>query len=396
MTSDNFRAIRPSRLRVAVAAVAALVVASSALVVGGSTVGAVTTPGAAYAEFTTPAGANPSWTSSLSMTGAAGFPSATIATNSLSPSVPSGASTWLSAATPFGTQFASSQNQKYLSFSPTTGQAMSTTVVTFASLTPVTGWGFAFGDVDAEAVGVSATDASGAAVSASDLGFQSSFNLCNVPSPKPSTCSGVVTYDAPTWIPGSNSGVLQGNTNDTVGASGWFMPLVAIRTLTITSTNLSGIPTATLWIASNLRVIAGTVTQPETPPEPTTTTTEAPTTTSSSTTTSSTSSSTSSTTSTTIAPTTTTTVEPTPNPDPVPDAVIEVIDSTGTVVAETTTDSNGDFSFPAMAPGIYTLVEIPPAGSLPPADFPMIVDVTYGNVTGIIVVNSPAVPKFTG
>jgi len=392
MTSGNFRAIRPSRLRVAIAAIAALVLGSSAIVVGGSSVGAVTTPGAAYAEFTAPAGANPSWTSSLSMPGAAGFPSATIATNSLSPSVPSGASTWLSAATPFGTQFASSQNQKYLNFSPTTGQAMSTTVITFATPTPVTGWGFSFGDVDAETIGVSALDASGAPVSASDLGFQSAFNLCNIPSPKPSACSGVVTFDTPNWVPGSNSGALQGNGVDSVGASGWFMPLIPIRTLTITNTNLSGIPTANLWIASNLRVIAGTVTQPETPPETTTTTTEAPTTTSSSTTTSSTSS----TTTTTIAPTTTTTIEPTPNPDPVVDAIIEVVDSTGTVVAQTTTDANGDFNFPAIAPGVYTLIEIPPAGSLPPTDFPMIVDVTYGNVTGIVVVNSPAVPKFTG
>jgi len=381
------------------AAIAALVVGSSAIVVGGSTVGAVTTPGAAYAEFATPAGANPSWASSLSMPGAAGFPSATIATNSLSPSVPSGTSTWLSAATPFGAQFASSQNQKYLNFSPTTGQAMSTTVITFATPTPVTGWGFAFGDVDAEAIGVSALDASGAPVSTSNLGFQSAFNLCNIPSPKPSACSGVVTFDTPNWVPGANSGVLQGNVNDSVGASGWFTPLIPIRTLTITSTNLSGIPTANLWIASNLRVISGTITQPETPPEPTTTTTEAPTTTSSSTTTSSTTtSSTSSTTTTTITPTTTTTVEPTPNPDPVVDAIVEVVDSTGTVVAQTTTDANGDFRFPAIAPGVYTLIEIPPAGSLPPADFPMVVDVTYGNVTGIVVVNSPVdmEPKFTG
>ena len=80
------------------------------------------------------------------------------------------------------------------------------------------------------------------------------------------------------------------------------------------------------------------------------------------------------------------------------DAIVEVVDSTGTVVAQTTTDANGDFRFPAIAPGVYTLIEIPPAGSLPPADFPMVVDVTYGNVTGIVVVNSPVdmEPKFTG
>ena len=378
MVSDIFRAFRFSRIRTGLAVVAALVLGSAAVVVGGSNDGAVTTPGAAYADFSTPAGANPSWTSGLSMPGAAGFPAASIATNSLSPSVPGGSSTWLSASTPFGAQFASSQNQKYFNFSPTTGQAMSTTTITFASPTPVTGWGFALGDVDAESIGVSATDVNGAPVATSDLGFQSSFNLCNIPSPKPSTCTGVVSYDTPAWVPGSNSGVLQGNVNDTVGASGWFMPAVPLRTLTLRSTNLSGIPTASLWIASNLRVISGTVTEPDVAPAPTTTTTVAPTTTS------------------TTAPTTTTTVAPTPNPDPVPDAVIQVIDATGTVVAETTTDANGDFNFPTIAPGVYTLVEIPPAGALPPANFPLTVDVTYGDATGIVVVNAPAVPKFTG
>lgn len=363
MHPDKSRALSASRRRALGALAAALLMASVAFVVGGSQVGAVVTPGAAYANFATPTGANPSWTTGLTMPGAAGFPAASIATNSLSPSVPSGASTWLSTGTPFGTQFASSQNQGYLNFSPTTGQAMSTTTITFASPTPITGWGFALGDVDAESIGVSATDESGAPVSAANLGFQSAFNLCDIPSPKPSTCSGVVTFDTPTWVPGSNTGVLQGNVNDTTGASAWFMPTVRLGTLTLTSTNLSGFPTASLWIASNLRTISGNISI-----DPV------------------------------VAPTTTTTIAPAPAPVPVPDALVSVLDSTNTVVATTTTDANGDFSFPTLAPGIYTLVEEPPAGTLPPANFPLTVDVTYGNVTGIIVVNTPAElsPKFTG
>jgi len=366
MTSDKSHANRSIFSRVNIALVLALVLGSAVLVGSGANVGAVTTPGAAYADFATPVGSNPTWTSSFSMPGAAGFPAATIVTNSLSPNVPTGASTWLSAATPFGTQFASSQNQKYLNFSPTTGQAMSTTTITFASPTPVSGWGFALGDVDAESIGISATDTNGAAVSTSNLGFQSSFNLCNIPSPKPSTCSGVVTFDAPVWVPGTNSGVLQGNVNDTTGASGWFMPLVPIRSLTLTNTNLSGIPTASLWIASNLRTISGTISA-DPAPAPTTTTT--------------------------TSPTTTTTA-----PAPLPDVIVSVIDSTGDVVATTTTDANGGFVFPTIAPGVYTLIEQPPAGTVPPANFPLIVDVTYGDVTGIVVVNLPADmgPKFTG
>ena len=174
MISDNFRAFSSSRIRGAIAAVAVLALGSTALVVGGASVGAVTTPGAAYADFASPVGANPSWTSSLSMPGAPGFPSATIATNSLSPSTPGGTTTWLSASTPFGAQFASSKNQKYFSFSPTTGQAPSTTTITFATPTPANGWGFALGDVDAESIGVSATGANGSPVAVSELGFQHS------------------------------------------------------------------------------------------------------------------------------------------------------------------------------------------------------------------------------
>ncbi len=356
MKPDNSCAIR--RVGPILATTAAIALVAWSTLTGWSPAGAVTTPGAAYADFATPVGANPSWTSSLSMPGAAGFPAATISTNSLSPSVPSGASTWLSAATPFGTQFATSQNQKYFNFSPTTGQATSATTITFASPTPITGWGFALGDVDAESIGITAIGVDGVPVSTADLGFQSAFNLCNIPSPKPSTCTGVVTYDVPTWIPGSNGGVLQGNVNDTVGASGWFMPRVALRSLTLTNSNLSGIPTASLWIASNLRTISGTITQPDPTP----------------------------------APSPTTTVPATP----VPDAIVQVIDQSGTVVAQTTTDAEGDFSFPAVAPGIYTLVEIPPPGSLPPADFPKIVDVTFADATGILIVNDPVAPRFTG
>jgi len=360
MYSDNSRSTWSSIRQMTVRVAAALSLVGSVVLVGGLQADAVVTPGAAYAAFTTPTGANPSWTTSLTLPGAAGFPSASITTNSLSPSVPSGASTWLSAATPFGTQFASSQNQKYLNFSPTTGQAMSTTTIVFASPTPSTGWGFALGDVDAESIGVSATDENGAPVATANLGFQSAFNFCGVPSPVPSTCSGG-SSDVPTWAPGSNGGALVGNVADTTGATGWFMPTVRLRSLTLTNTNLSGIPTASLWIASNLRTISGNISVEPAAPSSTSTTV-------------------------------------TPAPVPVPNAVVSVVDQTNTVVATTTTDANGDFSFPAMAPGRYTLTEQPPAGMDPPSDWPLTVDVTLGDVTGIRVMNSPSElsPNFTG
>ena len=183
--------------------------------------GAATTPGGAYASLTTPAGANPSWTSAVTIPGANGFPSSSLATTSLSPSVPSGSSAWLSASTPFGGQFGSSQGLSYLSFGATTSQANSTTVLTFASPTPTAGWGFALGDVDAESIQLSATDASGNAIAVSGLGYQGNFNYCAV-SPKPSTCTGAGPFtDVPTWNAGTAT--LAGNGADTSGASGWFM-----------------------------------------------------------------------------------------------------------------------------------------------------------------------------
>ena len=359
-SNETHSPIMGSRRRLS--ALIAIVSIASVVLMGGARVEAVATPNAAYATFATPTGANPSWTSALSMPGAAGFPSASIVTNSLSPSVPSGASTWLSAATPFGAQFASSQNQGYLNFSPTTGQAMSTTTITFASPTPITGWGFALGDVDAESISISAIDEFGAPVSGANLGFQSVFNFCNISSPKPSTCTGVSVYDTPVWTSGVSGGVLQGNVNDTVGASGWFMPSVRLSQLTLANANLSGIPTASLWIASNLRTISGNISS-DPVSSSTTTSTSAPS-----------------------------------AAQPVADAVVSVLDGANNVIASTTTDANGDFSIPTLAPGIYTIVEEPPSGYLPPTNFPLTVDVTYGDVTGIIVKNVAAsvAPSFAG
>ncbi len=317
-------------------------------------------PGGAYASLTTPAGANPSWTSAVTIPGANGFPSSSLATTSLSPSVPSGSSAWLSASTPFGGQFGSSQGLSYLSFGATTSQANSTTVLTFASPTPTAGWGFALGDVDAESIQLSATDASGNAIAVSGLGYQGNFNYCAV-SPKPSTCTGAGPFtDVPTWNAGTAT--LAGNGADTSGASGWFMPSVAIKTLTLTYHVLIGIPSAQLWVASNLRTIAGTVTG-----EPAATVTTPPST----------------------LPSPTTVPVPIPAPVPVPDVVITISDSTGTEIATASSDANGAFSFPTIAPGVYTLSEAAPPGTKPSGTYPITVDVTNGDVTGISLTNVP-------
>ena len=337
-----------------------------------------TTPGGTYATFSGPTGANPSWTSSVAIPGANGFPAASLATNSLTPSVPSGSSTWLSASTPFGGQFASSQNQPYFVFSPTTGQAPSTTTITFATPTPTAGWGFALGDVDAEKIQISASDVNGAAVAISALGFQSVFNFCDIATTKPSACSGVTApFDTPTW--NTSSGWLTGGVNDSVGASGWFMPSAPIKTLTLIDTNQSGVPSAQLWISSNLRTVAGNISEPPLAVSTTTTTTtEPPTTTSTSTTT-------------TTEPTTTTVPMTVPVGNiPAVDVPVEITDLSGTVVDTTTTDANGNFAMTTIAPGKYLLSEELPAGySAPTGTYPLPIDVTTGDVTGISFTNVP-------
>ena len=109
------------------------------------------------------------------------------------------ASSWLPDWTGIGKEYGSSQNQPYLAVSvPTAG---ATTTITFSSSTPATGWSFALGDVDAEAVTISAKDASGANVPVRGW-FNDTFNYCQN-SPRSSGC-GTAQTDKPTWN-GSNT-----------------------------------------------------------------------------------------------------------------------------------------------------------------------------------------------
>jgi len=167
----------------------------------------------AYAQWSL-AGTPPASTGTLAVPGT-DVPATTFATNSDSPSIPSGASAYLGSATPFGAEFGSSQNQPYLSVA-TTGLNPSTTTFTFPTPTPASGWGFAFGDIDADSVRIEAFDAGGGALPVATLGFRSVFNYCaNVPTP----CSGGPHTDVPTWDPASST--LVGSGTDTSGAAGW-------------------------------------------------------------------------------------------------------------------------------------------------------------------------------
>jgi len=188
-----------------------------------------------------------------------GFPAASVTTDSSSVLTPSGASAYLNASTPFGAVFGSSRNEPYALLRTKSGNGpggASTTTITFATPAAAEGWGFTLGDIDADAVQVSATGANGQPLSVADLGFQSTFNFCQG-SPLPVTCAGNADTDVPVW--NGVAGTLTGNVTDTNGASGWFRPTVPIKSLTIKYSGQTGIPVYQLWVAALSRTISGKV-----------------------------------------------------------------------------------------------------------------------------------------
>jgi len=248
---------RGSRRWAAAAAVLGLV-ASTLLVAAAP---AAAAPGPVHGAFTL-AGTGGQYTGTMTMPAA--FPAATFTSNSRADAgIPSGASAFLTAATPFGQVYGSSRNKGYLNQRPAADNASSpsTTTYTFAYPTPAAGWGFVLSDIDAAQVQVQATGPGGLPVAVADLGFAGVFNFCDIPSPRPSACSGVnAPFDLPTWDPAT--GILSGNTAalDTTGASGWFQPKVPLRTLTFVFTGHSGFPVYSTGFATLTRAVSGIVT----------------------------------------------------------------------------------------------------------------------------------------
>jgi hypothetical protein len=267
-----------------------------------------------------------------------GFPTASLATTSSSTQFPSGSSAYLNASTPFGAQYGSSQNQPYVLLRTAKGNAMSTSTLTFATPPAAGSWGFTLGDIDADLATVSATDASGREVPVSGLGFQSSFNFCQG-RPLPSTCGGATGTDEPTWNPATAT--LTGNVNDTNGASGWFRPGVAIKTLTIKYSSQTVFPVYQLWVASSTRSIAGRVTS---------------------------------------------------SGDCRPPSYdsLALLNQSGDVVTgpdgqavSATIGANGDYQFPEVAPGVYKVVAATPQGFRPVGDSTKTADVSGSSATGV-------------
>ena len=227
--------------------------------------------GAAVPAISTSAETRPGWADRDPLTGSAGdwsttmrlpaggFPAATVTSDSRGGAgVISGASSWLSAATPPGELYGSSRGQQYLNLRPQADRptSPSTTTYSFERPTPAGGWAFVLGDIDADRAVVTARGADGRLLTGAELGWQGGFNYCAVD--RAPSCTGEPD-DVPTWNPAT--GEVTGNVRaaDTFGAAGWFRPTTPIISLTVELYQRSGFPVYQTWFASLARDIAGTV-----------------------------------------------------------------------------------------------------------------------------------------
>ncbi|MFJ2551834.1 collagen binding domain-containing protein [Microbacterium sp. NPDC087591] len=172
----------------------------------------------------------------------------------------SGASVWLSQGTPVGAKYGSSINQPYLNLRPKADNATSpsTTTYSFDAPTPASGWAFVLGDIDADAVRISAVGTDGQALTAAQLGFRGGFNYCAPGVAGKPSCTGAAD-DVPTWNPVTLTLIGNAAAADTSGAAAWFEPNVPITSLSLIFTRRAGFPVYQTWFASLARDITGTV-----------------------------------------------------------------------------------------------------------------------------------------
>lgn len=233
------------------------------LVMGADTASAA--PSGGYATFAPAGGAN-AYTGTITLP--AGFPAVTYTSDSRTlggAQVSSGTSAWIPAGTRFGAQFGSSQGKPYISFGPKSNDAAgpSTTVYTFATATPASGWGVVLGDIDAERLAVSATDATGAPIPSAQLGL-TTFNYC-VTTSGPTSCAPggpvpVATASANSISVEDPLCPSQGAFCNTSGEAVSLIPTGAVKTLTVVSNWKQGLPAYQTWFATTARSISGMVT----------------------------------------------------------------------------------------------------------------------------------------
>ncbi|MFE6100781.1 carboxypeptidase regulatory-like domain-containing protein [Streptomyces laurentii] len=313
---------------------------AAALLAGGGTLAAAVLlwpPATAYADATSAYG---DWT----MSGAAGtvdipltdFPTAAVTTTSTTSTVAGGTSSFLGPDTPVGARYGSSQGKEYVTLRTAAGSTPSTTTLTFEQPTNPGTFAFTLGDIDADEVQVSAIGADGQPLTSDQLGWQGAFNYCQS-TPKPPTCGPTGTdTDTPVWDPATDT--LVGNGADTKGAAGWFQPTVPVRSITLTYTRRTGIPDYQLWISSLSSQISGSATSD--------------------------------------------CGTPTGLPVRLLDGNgLQVVDANGQPVT-TTTDDQGNYSFPNLAPGHYQVTTT--SAAYDPTTVTAPADTSDGNsVTGV-------------
>lgn len=243
------------------------------LAIGGVT-SASAAPTGTWGTFTV-SGSSKAYTGTVTMDG---FPETTSTSNSRQTTVISGASTWQSENTPVGLAgFGTSRNQTYVNQRPNADNATSpsTTTYTFADLAPGgQSWAFVLGDIDADQATITATDVNGNAVSGADLGFggpdatTGAYNSCSTvvaggwSCGRPTADDPTPGSDTPTWNPSPTGGTLVGNdtASDSAGATAWFSPITALKTLTISYQQRSGFPVYQTWFAVKTAQISGVAT----------------------------------------------------------------------------------------------------------------------------------------
>lgn len=238
----------------------ATILLSLCAVVLGVAAPAVAATTTAIGDFEPLEGSSTSYSTSMQLP-ATGFPQAAVTSTSRSGQVgvQSGASTWFGENSPVGLEYGSSRNRPYLNLRPQADSASSPSITRYAFERPTpAGWAFVLGDIDADQVQVSATTATGDEATAAELGFRAAFNLCAT-SPRPSGCSSGQPQDLPSWS--GTTRTLTGNdaATDTYGAAGWFEPTVPLRSLTFTFTRRSGFPVYQTWFAVKRHDVTGTV-----------------------------------------------------------------------------------------------------------------------------------------
>jgi hypothetical protein len=158
----------------------------------------------------------------------------------------SGASVFLPATRGMGVVYGSSKDFPYLSIK-VDNTATTTATIELSREPAATRFAFALGDIDAETLVVSMKNAAGTDLTAAEMGAQTSFNHASASGPVPTVTSNAteITVEDPNCpaVPAQNE------TCDTDGATAWFQPTVAVKTITITSTTKTGFPRYQLWMA---------------------------------------------------------------------------------------------------------------------------------------------------